>query len=469
MSDELRADERRDFNHMDEVYKTLIKPLRDEFISNIIKEATTPEAYAPWDEQLSWWERWDPKEELKVLVRSWASNWLTDLSKRSFPFVYVLNGNSHSLEELFHRTNNIAFKKNDYSYYSRWHQSAGKPYQELEEPRDVDEMVVTWPGYSQGDSTEVDFALKCNPKKLHLDCAYLGLAEPATLDTSPFTTISISLSKSFSLPYNRVSVLFSKRQIPQLEILNGIGYINLSAVNLAIALLKKVPHDYWWKTYSGKIEQICNRYGLKPTKSILFAYDKYDRRIALAPYWRAEEFYCNYIEMKPETYSQIMQEIQQFHQERPVPDSYFKIINCHEVLQALPTFKKWCSANQINPIKVAYISTAPDSRQSPHMDDGSEILAVNFPVANTEGVETEMWDEEGLKSVRLFTKGTNIPYYRYLVSGVPVKAKYVLDRPVILNIKKVHSVVNNTDKPRVSLSFRFYNDPWHLVNGKSNG
>lgn len=469
MSDELKADEHRDYNHIDEVYKTLIKPIRDDFISAIIKEATSPEAYSPWDANLSWFERWDPGNKLKFLVRNWASNWLSNFSKRDFPYVYIMNGNSNSLDELFYRSNNLAFKKDDYSYYLRWHENAGKTHQALTEPKDVDEMVVSWPGYSQGDRTELDFALKCNPKKLHLDCAYLGLVEPSAIDASVFETVSISLSKSFSLPFNRIALLFSRREIPQLSILNNIGYVNLSAVNLASALVEQVPADYWWKKYSSKLESVCKRYNLTPSKSIMFAYDKHGRRLSLAPYWRAEEFYCNHIDISEETYVQIQKEIEQFYQNNPVPESYFKIINCRTVLEALPTFKKWCSANKINPIKVAYISTPANTRQSPHMDDGDELLAVNFPVSNTENVHTEMWDEDGLASVRLLTKGTMIPYYRYLVSGVPVKAQYVLDKPVILNIKKVHSVVNNTDKPRVSLSFRFYNDPWHLTNGKSNG
>jgi hypothetical protein len=43
MSDQLRADEYRDLNHIDEFYKTLIKPIRDDFISSIINEANKPE------------------------------------------------------------------------------------------------------------------------------------------------------------------------------------------------------------------------------------------------------------------------------------------------------------------------------------------------------------------------------------------------------------------------------------------
>lgn len=374
-----------------------------------------------------------------------------------------MNGNSHSLDELFRRVDNIAFKKNDYSYYSQWHYRTGKPYQVLEEPRPVKDIVVSWPGYSHGDRTELDFALQCNPERLHLDCAYLGLAEPDQIDVSAFETISISFSKSLSIPYNRISVLYSKNQIPELEILNKIGYVNLSGVNLANALLEKLPHDYWWNNYGNKVEKLCANHDLTATKSILFAYDKNGRRLGLAPHWHAETFYSKYLNVT--TFDDIKKEIDQFYIDNPIPDSYFKIINCHKVMSALPSFKQWCIENKIKPIKVAYISTPPNTRQSPHKDDGEEILAINFPVVNNDDVITEQWDEDELTSIKLLTKGTYIPYYRYLISGATPQASYILDKPVILNIKKVHSVVNNTDKPRVSLSFRFYSDPWHLING----
>lgn len=466
MSDQLKADEHRDFNHVDEFYKTLIKPIRDDFISNIIREANTIEMYSPWDREFHWKERWDPAAKLKKLATQWASNWLINLSKRNFPYVYIMNGNSNSLDELFRRTDNIAFKRGDYSYYAEWFKKTGKQCQILEEPKSVDDIVVSWPGYSQGDRTELDFALKCNPQRLHLDCAYLGLAVPDQIDVGNFETVSVSFSKSLSIPYNRISLLYSKKEIPELEILNRIGYVNLSAVNLATTLLEKMPPTYWWDTYGNNIEKICARYNLTPTKSIMFAYDKHGRRLGLAPYWNAEIFYCN--SLRVGNFDDIKKEIDQFYIDNPIPDSYFKIIDCRKVLEALPSFKKWCTANKINPIKVAYISTPPNTRQSPHKDDGDEILAINFPVINNNEVVTELWDEDGLSSIKLMTKGTYIPYYRYLVSGIKPQASYILDKPTILNIKKVHSVVNNTDKPRVSLSFRFYNDPWHLVNGESN-
>ena len=289
MSNNVTSEQLPDFNHPDELYKTLIKPIRDDFISGIIDQANTSDTFSPWDKDLSWKERQAPIIELKTLVKNWASNWLENLDKRNFPFIYIMNGNSDYLNDLFRRRPNIAFKKGDYSYYSKWHQRLGLHCGVLTEPAPVEDIVVSWPGYNYGDSTELDFARKCNPVRLHLDCAYLGLVEPIKTDVTGFETVAISLSKSFAIPYNRISVVFSKTELPDLEILNKIGYVNLDAVKIAVKLLKSVPHDYWWKTYSGKIAEVCQRHGLTPTKSIMFAYDKYGRRLSLAPYLREQQ------------------------------------------------------------------------------------------------------------------------------------------------------------------------------------
>jgi hypothetical protein len=457
------SDERRDFNRPDEKYKLLIKPIRDEFLQSIIQEMGS-DVYSPVDAEYNWRERTKPINELKEVFIEWSKDWFKNLNE--FKYVYVTNGNSESLNELFHRTTDIAFKNTDYSYYSHWHQFSRKPHRVIITPEKTNEMVVSWPGYSNGDDTELAFARQCSPEKLHLDCAYLGLTEPPTdpVDATEFETISVSFSKTLAIPYNRIGLLFSKRPIAGFEVLSRVFYANLSGVKMATEIMKRMPITYWWDNYGCKLETVCKKYDLVPTKCILFAYDVHNRRLGISAYWKAESFYRQYVSIDENTYADIKKEIQAFYETHPIPDSYFKIINCYEVMEALPSFKKWCLANRLpSPVKVAYISTPPNTRQSPHKDDGPELLGLNFPVANYDQVTTDMWDEGKLSSVRLTTKGTYIPYYRYLVNGIEPEASYVLSKPVILNIKKVHSVNNTTDLPRVSLSFRFERDPWEIV------
>jgi hypothetical protein len=120
---------------------------------------------------------------------------------------------------------------------------------------------------------------------MHLDCAYLGLVKPTSIDASIFDTASFSFSKSLAIPYNRISLLFSKKEIPSLVIMNKLGYVNLAGVKLATYLLENIDPNYWWSTYGSKLDVLCNKHNLRKTDCILFAYND-TQRISLAEYWK---------------------------------------------------------------------------------------------------------------------------------------------------------------------------------------
>lgn len=266
----------------DDFYRKLIKPIRDDYVSSVIASVDV-ETFSPYDKELNWNERTAPIKKLREQFTHWSSDLISGLE--SFPFMYIMNGNTDSLNLLFNKISNIAWKKGDYSYYSYWHASTKHPCTELDSPRSVPDLLVSWPGYSNGDSGELDFALQCKAERMHLDCAYLGLVEPVHLDVSIFETASFSFSKTLAIPYNRISILFSKKEIPDISLLNKLGYVNLSGVRLANYLMEHIPATYWWNKYGAdKLLSMCNEYKLTATKSILFAYEN-DKRIGLAPYW----------------------------------------------------------------------------------------------------------------------------------------------------------------------------------------
>lgn len=266
----------------DELYTSRIKPIRDDFVSSIISSASA-ETFSPYDKEFNWAERIGPIKRLQITTLRWSANWLTGLEK--FPFMYITDGNTDYLINLFNRSHNIAWKKDDYSYYQHWHSATSKPYTELSEPANVDDLIVSWPGYNYGDSTELTFANQCTAKRLHLDCAYLGMVKPTNLDVSNFETVGISFSKTLSIPYNRIGVCFSKNEINDISLLNKIGYVNLSGVKLATHIMNKLPPDYFWNTYGGdRLNAMCEKHGLTKTNSILIAY-KDGKRVGTAPYW----------------------------------------------------------------------------------------------------------------------------------------------------------------------------------------
>lgn len=270
----------------DDFYRSRIKPIRDKFVSDIIASAKD-DITSPYDKEFNWAERLGPIKKLQATTVKWVSKWLTGLEK--FPHVYITDGNTDYLVNLFNRVSNPAWKKEDYSYYQHWHSVTGRPYQELTEPAEVDDLVFSWPGYHNGDSTELDFARQCTAKRKHLDCAYLGAVEPQHLDVSDYETVGISFSKMLSIPYNRIGICFSKTEIKDISILNKIGYVNLSGVKLATHIMNHLPPDYFWNKYGGqRLTDLCKKYNLTQTKSILIAYEN-NKRVGLAPYWKDDD------------------------------------------------------------------------------------------------------------------------------------------------------------------------------------
>jgi hypothetical protein len=266
----------------DEFYRKLIKPIRDSKINNLINSISS-DAFSPYDQELNWSERTMPILKLKKNFLAMSKNSLQGLD--SFPHMYVMNGNTDSLIALFSRTKTMSFQQGDYSYYKYWHTTAKKACNELTTPEKVEDFVFTWPGYSQGNKKELDFALACNADRLHLDCAYLGLTAPDGINTTSFETVSVSFSKTLSIPYNRISLLFSKNELPEYSLLNRLGYVNLAGVHIANKLIEQLPATYWWDTYSELYKQMCKDKNLTPTDCLLFAYDN-NTRVGTAPYWQ---------------------------------------------------------------------------------------------------------------------------------------------------------------------------------------
>jgi len=162
----------------------------------------------------------------------------------------------------------------------------------------------------------------------------------------------------------------------------------------------------------------------------------------------------------------IKEEIAEFYETMPSIPGLFQMINSQRTLKSLPTLAEWFNENNLKVRHIAYISLGPNTRQGAHMDSfapGEPCLALNFPVINCELVTTEFFEfiEEDITIA--YSKGTNLPYYAYNSKDKKIIGCYNLNQPTLLNIRMPHRVVNDTDLERISLSFRFEKDPWHLV------
>jgi hypothetical protein len=80
--------------------------------------------------------------------------------------------------------------------------------------------------------------------------------------------------------------MFSSSEIPGLEIMNKLGYVNLSGANAAIAIMKSIPVDYFYTTYRDQYFNICQSQNITPTKCILFGHDQNNDKFCTTPYYK---------------------------------------------------------------------------------------------------------------------------------------------------------------------------------------
>jgi len=176
-----------------------------------------------------------------------------------------------------------------------------------------------------------------------------------------------------------------------------------------------------------------------------------------------KDFLFKVLDIDSVTFEKIKEEIVVLNKTIVSVPGRFTIINTESALSVLPTITKWFSDNDLEVKQIAHISIGAHVTQQAHIDSGEPELALNFPVMNCDNVTTEFFKFEQEDLTIQYTAGTNLPYHRFNSDNKNIIGAFSLTQPTLLNIKMPHRVVNNTDLERISLSFRFKKDPWHLV------
>jgi len=280
---------------INQYYNKLTKPIRDSKITEILKSIDTTKIF-PADVEFNFKERLAVKNELISQFIPWVGNFLNGLS--AFTHKYIANGNSDALNMVFMKKgfNRVCFLKNEYSYYSYLCKTLNIEYLELETFEinllsSTDLFLISLPSSYDGSSTErieMINQLQQAGMNIFIDIAYCGLTDPfyLNLTSTKNTVVSFTFSKSSSLSYNRIALMFSDSEIPSLEIMNKIGYVNLAGANAAIAIMKSIPVDYFYINYKDQYEDICKSQNITPTKCILFGHDQNNDKFCTTPYYK---------------------------------------------------------------------------------------------------------------------------------------------------------------------------------------
>ena len=211
---------------------------------------------------------------------------------------YITNGNTDSLNLVFlsNKFNKIYTLEKEYIYYSHLSQSLSIPIvnfnlDNLDILSNDGIVCLSVPsardGIIENKQKIIDY---CQEKNIpiFIDVAYCGLTEPyqISIKNTSNTYFAITFSKTLTLAYNRIGVLYCGKPVVSLSILNKLGYVNLSAANIAIELIKQFPCDYIYNTYKDQYLEICARMNLKPTKCILFGHDQNNEKFSVTEYYK---------------------------------------------------------------------------------------------------------------------------------------------------------------------------------------
>jgi histidinol-phosphate/aromatic aminotransferase/cobyric acid decarboxylase-like protein len=272
-------------------WNKLTKPIRDTKINDIVDSLTVYEI-APWDKNFNFIERLTPKQKLFLKLTNWLAPYFSGFNQ--LPEKYICNGNSDSLNHIFM---NRKFKRvftldNEYNYYGYLCQSLGIEKKiftidTIDQITEDDLVCISVPNSYDGrvdNRQEIISILQDKNILIYIDVAYCGLTTPFKLDikSTSNTYFAFTFSKSLSTSFNRIAVLYAGQPVPGLEIMNKVGYVNLSGVKIVNALMDQLPCDYIYQTYVNQYADICKRLNLTPTDCILFAHDSDQQKFCVS-------------------------------------------------------------------------------------------------------------------------------------------------------------------------------------------
>lgn len=256
------------------VTRTLVKPIDDKYLRAHLEKLSL-DHFVVRDRTYKMSERQQILDKFKDNAFDYAASFLKNLER--FPFLYVLNGNTHYIDTIVSMSQGISYFQDDYRYYAIAAKSFGKT------SADCSDLIFSFPSWQFGDEKNLVQAKSSPREKRHLDVSYLGLVHDyAPPDVSMFETIGISFSKTLSLPYNRIAVMFSKQRVLHLEAMQMVGHCNLSGAAVATSLLEFMESEFWIKKYWSQYLDLCRANSLRPTNNLLVAYDLNGKRTSMA-------------------------------------------------------------------------------------------------------------------------------------------------------------------------------------------
>jgi hypothetical protein len=182
------------------------------------------------------------------------------------------------------------------------------------------------------------------------------------------------------------------------------------------------------------------------------------------------EFYWKHIDI--DDYDNIIDEIRYYMTDElkntVYPYGFSVYNNKSKFHENCGLFMNWADNHSLKIRRIAVIKLPPNRTQDIHRDcieDLTNTYGLNLNLYNCENSYTRMFeliDENYVPETSYTSDGR--PFIPYQKSHCREVTRYNLSKPVLLDLNKLHSVVNNTNDTRISISIRFTTKPDLLIN-----
>ena len=200
----------------------------------------------------------------------------------SFPFRYLVNGVTQSLDEFHfrHRRRKIVMARGEYPYNRDvlgGDFTYGEDFIDERGLREGDALILSCPFSATGDRHPrmdewLDRAADLGVPVL-IDCAFFGTCGgvEARLDHPAVEAVAFSLTKGLGTGVFRSGLEFSRVSTGHVKIQNDWSHNLLGNARIGIHLMDLFPPDYIYDKYRAAQLGTCARYGLQPSKTIHLA------------------------------------------------------------------------------------------------------------------------------------------------------------------------------------------------------
>jgi len=178
-----------------------------------------------------------------------------------------------------HGINGLQILEHDYMYYKRL--NPGIKFAQIGNLKPSIPLIISMPfaGHCDIHKNMKEILTECLEKNIpvHLDCAWLSCAEGIDFDVDHPTikSFACSLSKAYSLGWNRIGIRWSKKidSNDSITIYNQFSMYNDSLCKIGYHMVKKFPINFYWQKYKDLYLKGCRETFTFPTKIIWLVKD----------------------------------------------------------------------------------------------------------------------------------------------------------------------------------------------------